>query len=270
MPRIRCPFCRADLVAPMQVPVAGPQPVKSSSTSAGCIIAAAIGGGVLLLIVPILIALLLPAVQQAREAARRTQCRNNLTQIGLALHNYHDMYGSFPPAYMADANGKPMHSWRVLILPQLGQNVLYSQYDFSKPWNAPENQNVLNQMPAVYACLSHVNAVGNTTTSYAAVTGPKCVFNGDSPVRMRDIRDGTTYTAVVGEAVNATIPWTRPVDVDVTQNPVLGDPDGFSSKHTGGCQFLFADGHVQFISNSIPQQTLDNIYQINDGNPVNF
>src|SRR5207248_11120546 len=62
-------------------------------------------------------ALMLPAVQQAREAARRTQCSNNLRQIGLALHNYAQVYGSFPPAFVADEEGKPMHSWRVLILP---------------------------------------------------------------------------------------------------------------------------------------------------------
>src|SRR5260370_743998 len=66
----------------------------------------------------VVIALLLPQTS-SREPARRSQCKNNLKQIGLALHNYHDVYGSFPPAYFVDASGKPMHSWRVLILPFL-------------------------------------------------------------------------------------------------------------------------------------------------------
>ncbi|MFN0054259.1 MAG: DUF1559 domain-containing protein, partial [Planctomycetales bacterium] len=89
-----------------------------------------IGGcalAVLLVCGGILAALLLPAVQQAREAARRTQCKNNLHQIGLALHNYHDAFNSFPPAYIPDASGRPMHSWRVLILPFLDQAPLYQR-----------------------------------------------------------------------------------------------------------------------------------------------
>src|SRR4029453_12945484 len=88
----------------------------------GCI------GALLFSCAPIGVALLLPAVQQAREAARRTQCKNNLKQIGLALHNYADVYGSFPPAYIADETDKPMHSWRVLILPFLDQDQLYKEY----------------------------------------------------------------------------------------------------------------------------------------------
>ena len=86
-----------------------------------------------------MIALLLPAVQSAREAARRAQCSNNLKQIGLAFHNYHDSYGCLPPAYIPDGNGQPMHSWRVLILPFVEQSPLYDQYDFDEPWNGPNN-----------------------------------------------------------------------------------------------------------------------------------
>src|SRR5690606_17767117 len=77
----------------------------------------------------ILVALLLPAVQSARETARRVQCANNLKQIGLAMHNYMDVNGAFPPAYLADSDGKPMHSWRVLILPYMEHRSLYDRYD---------------------------------------------------------------------------------------------------------------------------------------------
>src|SRR5262245_52541441 len=79
----------------------------------------------------LLVALLLPAFPRtAREAARRMQCGNHLKQIGLALQTYHDVYGSLPPAYIADASGKPLHSWRVLILPFLGERSLYEAYRF--------------------------------------------------------------------------------------------------------------------------------------------
>jgi len=75
---------------------------------------------VVIAIIAVLVALLLPAVQQAREAARRAQCKNNLKQIGLALHNYHDAFGCFPPVASTDAQGNPLLSWRVALLPYLG------------------------------------------------------------------------------------------------------------------------------------------------------
>src|SRR5882757_2755439 len=126
---------------------------------------------VVIAIIAVLIALLLPAVQAAREAARRAQCMNNLRQIGLALHNYHDQYNTFPPAYVADATGKPMHSWRVLLLPQLGEGQLYSEYDFSEPWDGPNNSRLLTRMPRVYACPSHSTPGHETNTAYAGVFG---------------------------------------------------------------------------------------------------
>ena len=87
----------------------------------------------------ILVGLLLPAVQAAREAARRMQCSNNMKQIALAMHNYEAVYKAFPPAYTTDANGQPLHSWRTLLLPYMEQQALYSQIDLNKPWDDPVN-----------------------------------------------------------------------------------------------------------------------------------
>ncbi len=87
-----------------------------------------------------LIGLLLPAVGSPRQAGRRSICENNLRQIALALQNYHQANGCFPPAYVADKNGKPMHSWRVLILPYVGFDDLYKAYDFTEPWDGPNNK----------------------------------------------------------------------------------------------------------------------------------
>ncbi len=215
---------------------------------------------------------MVPAVGQAREAAKRTQCKNNLKQIALALHTYHDAYGSFPPAYLADDNGKPMHSWRVLILPFIEQRALYDRYDFTKPWDAPENRNVLDKMPDIFKCPSHGNTGRGNTTHYAAVTGPNCTFDGTKALRIRDIKDGAANVVMVGEAVGAEIPWTSPVDIDITQHPALGNPNGFSSDHNTGdiCQFVCADGHVVVVSKKVDQQTLDRLYRIDDGNPANF
>jgi prepilin-type processing-associated H-X9-DG protein len=212
-------------------------------------------------------ALLLPAVQQAREAARRSQCLNNLKQIGLALHNYHDVYGSFPPAYIADESGKPMHSWRVLILPFLDQQPLYNQYDFSEPWDGPGNSRLLAQMPPVFACPSHPHT-GTYTTNYAGVSGETTVFHGAEPTTMASITDGTSNTIIVGEAVGANIPWMKPEDIDVTLHPSLGDRGGFSSDHPGGVNVLFCDGSARLLSRSIDANTLKALFTRNGGESV--
>jgi hypothetical protein len=225
------------------------------------------GGGMVCCGVLTIPALMLPAVQQAREAARRTQCKNNLKQIGLALHNYSQVYGSFPPAFIPDEDGKPMHSWRVLILPYLDAAPLYSEYDFSEPWDGPKNSRLLARMPAVYACPTHANTGGNTNTAYLGVFGERCIFQGAQPVSFKDIPDGSSNTFMVGEGAAAAIPWMQPVDVDVAAHPALGDSDGFSSDHTGGVHFLMGDGSVQFISQATPQQTLDAFFTRDGGEP---
>jgi hypothetical protein len=223
----------------------------------GCLIVGG-GAGVLAVCAGIPMALLLPAVQQAREAARRSQCKNNLKQIGLALHNYHEMYGAFPPAFVADKDGKPMHSWRVLILPFVDQGDLYKEYDFSEPWDGPKNSRLLARMPAIYACPSHATAGpgANTNTAYAGVYGEHCVFRGSEPVAIKDIKDGTSNTLLVGEVAKSNIPWMKPEDIDVKLYPTIGTAGGFGSDHVGGATFLLADGSVRFITTGINPQTL--------------
>ena len=89
---------------------------------------------------------LLPVHNGVRESARRSVCADNLHQIALALQSYHQANGCFPPAYIADKDGKPMHSWRVLILPYLGHDDIYKAYDFSQPWDAPKNKRISDML----------------------------------------------------------------------------------------------------------------------------
>ena len=125
-----------------------------------------------LLVVVVLLVGLLPPFNRGRgvrETARRTQCKNNLKQIGLALHAYHDVYEALPPAYTVDANGKPLHSWRTLILPYIDEVKLYSAIDLSRPWNDPVNSNAFKTVPTVYRCPSATLPDGST--SYLAEIG---------------------------------------------------------------------------------------------------
>jgi prepilin-type processing-associated H-X9-DG protein len=216
-------------------------------------------------IVAVLVVQQMRGVPMAREAARRSQCKNNLKQIGLALHNYHDVYGSFPPASVADASGKPMHSWRVLILPFLDQQSLYGEYDFSEPWDGPNNRRLLDRMPLVYACPSHANPPGNTNTAYVVPVGEHCIFRGSEPVRVSDIIDGTSNTLMVGEGANITVPWMKPDDVDIATHPAIGDSAGFSSDHPGGVHFLLGDGSVRFISETIAPDVLRALFTRDGG-----
>jgi hypothetical protein len=104
------------------------------------------------------------------ELSRRSACVVNLKQIALALHNYHDTYGTFPPAYVADENGRPMHSWRVLILPFLESSDVYSKYRFDEPWDGPHNRLLADRMPYAYRCPSESrNSPPSRITSYVAV-----------------------------------------------------------------------------------------------------
>jgi hypothetical protein len=215
----------------------------------------------------LVVALLLP-LTSSREPARRSQCKNNLKQIGLALHNYHDVYGTFPPAYVADASGRPMHSWRVLILPFLDQEPLHHEYDFSEPWDGPNNSRLLDRMPAVYLCPSHTSPPGNTSTSYVAPFGEHCIFRGSEPVKIGAVIDGLSNTLMVGEAASANIPWMKPEDIDIATHPTLGDSAGFNSDHSAGVHFLMGDGAVRFIALTIAPQTFQALLTRDGGEAV--
>ncbi|EAQ77574.1 hypothetical protein DSM3645_08241 [Blastopirellula marina DSM 3645] len=209
----------------------------------------------------IMVALLLPAVQQARAAARRMSSTNNMKQIGLALHNYADTYGSFPPAYLADEDGTPMHSWRVLILPFLEQQMLYSQYDFDEPWDGPNNRLLMSQMPETYNDPT-VTSPGEGATSYQALSDANTILSEATNTRIMDITDGTSNTAMVVANTGAMVPWLRPVDTNVDAF-VQGIP--FENGPVGGTQILMADGSVHFISENTAPQTLHDISTRNGG-----
>jgi len=221
--------------------------------------------GCLTIVFALVVALFLPKVQGAREAARRSKCKSNLKEIGLALHAYHSTYGCFPPAYVADKAGRPIHSWRLLILPFLDEECrqLHAQYDFSEAWDGTANKKLLERRPAVFACPTRMRGACRQCTAYAAIYGPQCVFRGADPIGIEEITDGLSNTLLVADVTEADIPWTKPQDIDVTLHPKPGDRLGLSSDHVGGLQAVFADGSVRFVNNSISQATLNALFTRN-------
>lgn len=189
----------------------------------------------------------LPADRRVREAGPRMQCKSNLKHIALALHNYHDVHGHFPPAYTVDSHGNKLHSWRTLILPYLEEIDLYESLDLTKPWDHPVNSQALSQIPACYQCPSTSLESGYTT--YLASVGDHRFFGGSKGHRIRDITDGTTNTIAIFEVNKAqAVPWMKPYDLNFA--PSLTKPD---YPHTG-TQVAMGDGSVRFIRlDSLPE-----------------
>jgi Protein of unknown function (DUF1559) len=228
-----------------------------------------VGGGVAMLLVicgGMALMPFLPTFLAAREHDRQTQCQNNLRQIGLALQSYHQVYKSYPPAWVADGKGRPVHSWRVLILPHLDQADLYSRYDFSEPWNGPNNIKLAMQMPEVFACPSH-SGQSKPFTSYAAIFGKECVFRGAEPVAVSDIRDPAGTTLVLGEVLRVNLHWMEPTEILVEAHSLVGAPDGFASHHPVGVHFLMADGSVHVLKRLMSSVVFRNMTTRAGGEP---
>ena len=280
---------------------------------------------VVIAIIAILIALLLPAVQSVREAARRTQCSNNLHQLGLALHNYHDVHRTFPAGFVLP--NKTL--WSGMLLPQLDQQNLFESLDFSAPWHTDGSPNELAcaVFLPVFRCPSstapdHATVQGITDrvpcNYLACATGLTMFESGPPPVagnvildglfyynsrhRMRDIVDGSSSTIAIGEAehnikvhgldhhgYNQIVdhwyigsPHIHPTEVSEVcgstaarvnaqfiDDAFIDEKElGFSSRHAGGAQVVFADGHVSMISESIDAEVWSALGTKNNGEVV--
>jgi type II secretory pathway pseudopilin PulG len=200
-------------------------------------------------IIGILVALLLPAVQAAREAARRNQSLNNLKQVVLASMNYYDKYGKNPPYATFSDDGKPLLSWRVHVLPFMGEEKLYNEFHLNEPWDSEHNRTLINRMPNTF---QNPNLAEPGQTNYLAVLGKECIFDGtEEGTTLRQITDGTSNTVMFLEADSShAVPWTKPSDwnYDAKNFKV-----GLGGLRPGGWLAAFADGSVRFVDNKMDQ-----------------
>ena len=231
---------------------------RNSSNTTVLVIVVAVSVLAILVCGGVLVGLLLPAVQSARGAARRAMCMNNMKQIGLAIHSYHSVYGEFPPAYVADENGRPMHSWRVLILPFLDQDWLYQMYDFEKPWDHLDNMALADMMPAIYRCPGEP-MISSSETSYLMLVGPGAFSEGPTGRRIQEFTDGTSNTMMITESVGSGICWLEPRDCDVQRQTFRindGTAGGLQSAHPGKVNVVFADGAAYSLDEGTDPQTV--------------
>jgi hypothetical protein len=199
-----------------------------------------------------------------RTQEDRATSDNNLKQLVLAMHNYHDVYRRLPAAAIYSKDGKtPLLSWRVALLPFIEEGNLYNQFKMDEPWDSPHNLRLLPQMPKTYAPVRG-DAPPNCTR-YQVFTGPKTPFRGPLGLRLTDFTDGTSNTFLIAEADEA-VPWTRPADLVVSDNaplPRLGGVWG------DGFLVAMADGSTRFVhTRRVRDQTLRWLIDPNDGNVI--
>jgi hypothetical protein len=177
--------------------------------------------------------LFVPVMKQYQRDLAKASCAGNLEKILTALRSYHAEFGTFPPSCLVDRRGAPMHSWRVLILPFLGEQDLYDAYDFDEPWDSAANRRLAMRMPAVYQCPAESGPV-DRETSYLMLAGPGWISDGPRASRLSEISDGASNTVIVAEVPNSAVFWTDPVD--------LSDLTRIDSYHGGTAHIGFADG----------------------------
>jgi hypothetical protein len=201
----------------------------------------------------VLLALMLPAVRRGREPSRRTQCKNNLKQIALALHNYEADYHALPPACTLDAYGNRLHSWRTLMLPYLEQAPLYQSIAFSKAWDDPANAKACNTCVPAYQCPSTADLSKNHTT-YLASCAPNGCFHPREPRRLSEITDGLAETLMVVEVpAEHSVPWMSPSDAD--EELLLSIAAQSKLAHAHGMHAALCDGSIRFLSVEMPAAT---------------
>lgn len=211
------------------------------------------------------VASLVPSVQKSRMSARRMQSHNNLKQLAIAMHNYHDVHGHFPPASSMGKDGKGKHpvSWRVLLTPYVEHPEIYNNYRFDEPWNSPHNSKVTQEIPTVFAHPS--TQPGAQETAYYAVVSTNArkltCFSKNTPRRLRDIIDGTANSVMLVEAKRGTH-WAQPKDIEWSPD---ADPPELGGFEGDGFAAVLADGAVMHFGEGLEPERLRLLLLVNDG-----
>ena len=200
-----------------------------------------------------------PKEGPATAAQMRTSI-NNLKQIGLAFHNYHETFGYFPQAALTDKAGKPLLSWRVAILPFVEQDALYKQFKLDESWDSDHNKPLLARMPKLYAPVRKKSANGDETY-YRGFSGEKAFFEPTIKLRIAQIPDGTSNTLMIVEA-GESVPWSKPDELAFDPSKKLPALGGMFD---GAFHVAFADGSVRKFNKGKQESTLLKLITRNGG-----
>jgi len=214
--------------------------------------------------------LMLPTCVEPRVFSRVAQCRGRVGHIAKALFAYEHEYGSLPPAYVADDEGRPMYSWRVLILPYIEENSLFERIDRRRPWDDPANRaSLAEETPRELRCPC-VNPAFKET-SYVAVVGPGTCWPGPSGLWSGEIHDDWSQTILLVEVCGSGIHWMEPRDLTVEEVIAAWKSKsggGISSLHPGGPHVCLADGTVRQLPPDIDAATLRALLTVDGGEEI--
>ena len=239
-------------------------------------------------------ALLLPAVQQARIAARRAESQNNLRQLALAIHNYADAHRKLPSGTILNSDLKPEErlSWLVQVLPYVEQAALYEQMDRAQGWKSAGNRNAVSAVIRTFVNPGiEGDPLAETEDGWAAavtdyvgiagvgedgpllpVTSPKAgMFAYDRATRFQDVTDGTSNTLMMSEATGRRGAWAsggRATIRPLTTKPYINGPDGIGGPYPGGANMGMADGSVRFVNQNIDPSVLEALSTIRGGEVI--
>ncbi|MFP6619919.1 MAG: DUF1559 domain-containing protein [Pirellulaceae bacterium] len=214
----------------------------------------------------------LESITNARTTARRMASKNNLKQLAIAIHNFHDTYRQFPVGQSPNEqgpihyrNGKPLLSWRVHLLPFVGEEPLYLQFKLDEPWNSPHNIKLLDQIPPAYVNPNQPG-LGNKT-AYLAPVGPGSILGSTKRMSFRNVKDGTSNTIMIMQVgSDKAVPWSKPEDLPYDAK----DPIGSLGNIGEFFQACFADGSVHQLKSTIKPATLLKLFNCSDGGIIDF
>jgi uncharacterized protein (TIGR03067 family) len=206
------------------------------------------------------------AAAKIREAAERTISQNNLKQLGLAMHSYHDTYKHLPTAAIYSKDGKPLLSWRVAVLPYIEELVLYRQFKLDEPWDSPHNKKLLARMPKLYEPVRGKTQQPHATY-YQVFFGPGTAFEGTKKLQFgKDFPDGLSNTLMIVEAGEA-VPWTKPADLPYDPQKDLPKLGGLFAD---GFNVALCDGSVRWVRRGFDVRTFRLAITRNDGQEIDI
>ena len=217
-----------------------------------------------------------PAINSLSVGREQAIAVGNLKKIAAALNMYANDHSIYPAPIIRDATGKPMHSWRVAILPYLEERALFQSYDFDLPWDSDTNIALVDQMPSVYAATSSSNWVTNECF-YQLVTGNRTLFPSSGPLGPKKMLDDPTKTALVVEAMppkarqNLPGVWTEPVELDSqAMSGLIGSNLGveIGGITQGGVAIATVDGEGHFLENTMAPEIVIAILTASGGEPL--
>lgn len=252
IPGLVCGIIGLNRIARSERAAAGPRLTGQGMAIAGIILSA-----LSMLILPVMVGLMLPAVQAAREAARRSVCTNNVRQLALAMLQYESAHGILPAA-ITDADGRPLLSWRVAILPFIEEQALYEQFHLDEPWDSEHNRGLLGLMPLTFACPSAASGPG--ITRYLLLDGPGTAFETSrldtglgAAARVRGVKLGelptdSSETLLIVEAPSdRAVAWTKPEELNVSAAEAQHLEEPADGHARGIRQAAYADGRVESL-----------------------